>query len=213
MCPSATTCATTHRRGSGPWPCCAATAWTAPRSTGRWPPSPPRPLEDGAGLIAYLALVHERGRPPRVTAYLSSEAYGVRPPRETEPAYLPEPVREPVHEAEPEHQTAVVRDLVQARSHTRNSDETGEMVSVEPYRIKVVEPIPMTTRQAARGGARSASHYNLFDLRADKVTIDLLTDSGTGACRPRSRPRAAGDESYAGLATRSTGSDERWSPT
>ncbi|MDN3357900.1 tryptophan dimethylallyltransferase family protein [Actinomadura sp. DC4] len=37
--------------------------------------------EDGSGLIAYLALVHEKARPPRVTAYLSCEAYGVQPPR------------------------------------------------------------------------------------------------------------------------------------
>ncbi|MFI9155219.1 tryptophan dimethylallyltransferase family protein [Streptomyces sp. NPDC053367] len=36
--------------------------------------------EEGIGLIAYLALVHQQGRPPRVTAYLSSEAYAVRPP-------------------------------------------------------------------------------------------------------------------------------------
>ncbi len=36
--------------------------------------------EHGRGLIAYLALAHQRGRAPRVTAYLSSEAYGVRPP-------------------------------------------------------------------------------------------------------------------------------------
>ncbi|MET9827004.1 MULTISPECIES: tryptophan dimethylallyltransferase family protein [unclassified Streptomyces] len=36
--------------------------------------------EDGVGLIAYLALAHQRGSAPRVTAYLSSEAYAVRPP-------------------------------------------------------------------------------------------------------------------------------------
>ncbi len=36
--------------------------------------------EDGVGLIAYLALAHQHGRPPRVTAYVSSEAYAVRPP-------------------------------------------------------------------------------------------------------------------------------------
>lgn len=36
--------------------------------------------EDGVGLIAYLALAHQQDRPPRVTAYLSSEAYAVRPP-------------------------------------------------------------------------------------------------------------------------------------
>ncbi|MFE5124110.1 tryptophan dimethylallyltransferase family protein [Streptomyces sp. NPDC056669] len=45
----------------------------------------PRPLGDGVGLIAYLALVHERGRPQRVTIYVSSEAYRTRPPRETVP--------------------------------------------------------------------------------------------------------------------------------
>lgn len=37
--------------------------------------------EDGTGLIAYLALVHQQGRPARVTTYLSAEAYAVRPPR------------------------------------------------------------------------------------------------------------------------------------
>ncbi|MET9132466.1 tryptophan dimethylallyltransferase family protein [Streptomyces antibioticus] len=36
--------------------------------------------EDGVGLIAYLALAHQTGRPPRLTAYVSSEAYHVRPP-------------------------------------------------------------------------------------------------------------------------------------
>ncbi|MFJ2830575.1 tryptophan dimethylallyltransferase family protein [Streptomyces sp. NPDC087263] len=35
---------------------------------------------DGVGLIAYLALTHQHGRPPRVTTYISSEAYAVRPP-------------------------------------------------------------------------------------------------------------------------------------
>ncbi|MFI6333952.1 tryptophan dimethylallyltransferase family protein [Streptomyces sp. NPDC050535] len=35
---------------------------------------------DGTGLIAYLALTHQHGRPPRVTTYISSEAYAVRPP-------------------------------------------------------------------------------------------------------------------------------------
>ncbi|MFJ4624053.1 tryptophan dimethylallyltransferase family protein [Streptomyces sp. NPDC088812] len=42
--------------------------------------------EDGAGLIAYLALAHQRGRPPRVTTYISSEAYQVRPPAGLLPA-------------------------------------------------------------------------------------------------------------------------------
>ncbi|MFD3549982.1 tryptophan dimethylallyltransferase family protein [Streptomyces sp. NPDC058655] len=51
-----------------------------------------RPLEDGVGLIAYLGLAHQQGRPPRVTAYISSEAYAVRPPAAA-PAARPEAVR------------------------------------------------------------------------------------------------------------------------
>ncbi|TDB97994.1 tryptophan dimethylallyltransferase family protein [Actinomadura sp. 7K534] len=40
-----------------------------------------RPLDAGVGLIAYLTLTHADRCPPRVTVYLSSEAYGVKPPR------------------------------------------------------------------------------------------------------------------------------------
>lgn len=39
-----------------------------------------RRLQDGVGLIAYLGLAYQQGRPPRVTTYVSSEAYEVRPP-------------------------------------------------------------------------------------------------------------------------------------
>jgi DMATS type aromatic prenyltransferase len=49
-----------------------------------------RPLQDGVGLIAYLALVHQQGTAPRVTVYVSSEAYAVRPPAGV-------PLAEPVH--------------------------------------------------------------------------------------------------------------------
>ncbi|MFF3846257.1 tryptophan dimethylallyltransferase family protein [Streptomyces sp. NPDC002328] len=45
-----------------------------------------RRLEDGVGLLAYLALAHQQGRPPRVTTYISSEAYDVRPPVVHRPA-------------------------------------------------------------------------------------------------------------------------------
>lgn len=45
-----------------------------------------RQPEDGVGLIAYLALTHQQGRPPRVTTYISSEAYEVRPPTGLLPA-------------------------------------------------------------------------------------------------------------------------------
>jgi len=40
-----------------------------------------RPLHEGRGLISYLALAYEHDRPPRVTTYISSEAYEVCPAR------------------------------------------------------------------------------------------------------------------------------------
>ncbi|MFD3943849.1 DMATS family aromatic prenyltransferase [Streptomyces sp. NPDC058579] len=39
-----------------------------------------RRLRDGVGLVAYVGLAHQEGRPTRVTTYISSEAYEVRPP-------------------------------------------------------------------------------------------------------------------------------------
>ncbi len=68
----------------------------------------------------------------------------------------------------------------------------------EPFRIKAVEPIPLLTR-AQRESALEAAGHNLFKLPATAVTIDLLTDSGTGALSATQQAALLlGDESYAG---------------
>lgn len=73
-----------------------------------------------------------------------------------------------------------------------------EISMAEPFRIKVIEPIKLISREEREKKVKEA-HYNMFDVKAEYVYIDLLTDSGTSAMSNKQwSAMMMGDESYAG---------------
>ncbi|KAA3608359.1 MAG: tyrosine phenol-lyase [Planctomycetota bacterium] len=69
---------------------------------------------------------------------------------------------------------------------------------IEPFKVKVVEPLPLLSREERARGLKMAD-FNLFSVPAEEVTIDLMTDSGTSAMsQAQWAAIMQGDESYAG---------------
>jgi tyrosine phenol-lyase len=80
------------------------------------------------------------------------------------------------------------------RIGTKNNMKT----IIEPFKIKMVEPIKITNSEQREAILRRA-HFNVFQIPAEDVLIDLLTDSGTSAMSSEQwAGMLRGDESYAG---------------
>jgi len=76
--------------------------------------------------------------------------------------------------------------------------ESKQPLPFPPFKTKAVEPVPITTRSRREKVLREAG-FNLFNVHAKYVTVDLLTDSGTSAMsQAQWSALMSGDESYAG---------------